>query len=116
MEKKIELESLLTADDKRLADHLAFFALINLGLIESLANGLISPTEAVVHFYFADNCQGVRKILRDKTADRIMSHGVQLPDLFACLPIEDAQREFLHELAVMKNLCLRLLERGRKVA
>ena len=116
MEKKIELKSLLAALDKRLTDHLAFFALINLGLIESLANGLIGATEAVGRFYFADNCLTVRKVLKDKTADRIMSHGVQLPDLFDCLPIEDAQREFLHELAVMKNLCLQLLDRGRKVA
>jgi hypothetical protein len=116
MEKKIELETLLAAVDNRVTDHLAFFALINLGLIESLANGLIGATEVVGRFYFADNCLTVRKLLKDKTADRIMSHGVQLPDLFDCLPIEDAQREFLHELAVMKSLCLQLIERARKVA
>jgi hypothetical protein len=114
--EKIELERLLAALDKRRKDHLAFFALINIGLIESLANGSISATEAVGRFYFADNCLAVQKTLKNKTADRIMSHGVQLPDLFDCLPIKDAQREFLHELAVMKNLCLQLLERGRKVA
>jgi len=116
MEKRIQLETLFMAAHKRRADHVAFFALINLGLIESLANGLIGATEVVGRFYFADNCLAVRKFLKDKTADRIMSHGVQLPDLFDCLPIEDAQREFLHELAVMKKLCLQLLERGRKVA
>jgi hypothetical protein len=116
MEKRIELESFLTAGDKRRVDHLAFFALINLGLIESLANGSISATEAVGRFYFAENCLAVRKILKDKMADRVMSHGVQLPDLFDCLPIEEAHQEFLHELAAMKNLCLQLVERGRKVA
>jgi hypothetical protein len=97
-------------------DRLAFFALINLGLIESLANGLMSATEAISHFYFADNCLFVRKTLKDKTADRIMSHGVQLPDLFDGLPIENAQREFLHELATMRGLCLQLLESRRRVA
>ena len=116
MAKKLELQNLLAAVDQRLADPGTVFALINLGLIESLASGLIGATEAVARFYFADNCLAVRKILKDKTADRIMSHGVQLPDLFDCLPIEDAQREFLHELALMKDLCLQLLERGRKAA
>ena len=60
MEKKIELETLLAAVDKRVTDHLAIFALINLGLIESLANGLIGATEVVGRFYFADNCLTVR--------------------------------------------------------
>jgi hypothetical protein len=35
---------------------------------------------------------------------------------FDCLPAEKAQREFLHELATMKSLCLQLLESGRQVA
>ena len=42
-----------------------------------------------------------------------MSHGVQLPDLFDCLPTEEAQREFYHELETMRSLCLKLLEKGR---
>ena len=76
-------------------------------------NGLLSATEAVGRFYHADNCLFVRNTLKDKTADQIMSHGVQLPDLFDVLPIAEAQREFLHELAVMRDLCLQLLERTR---
>ena len=42
-----------------------------------------------------------------------MSHGVQLPDLFTCLPAEEAQREFLHELETMRSLCLKLLDKER---
>ena len=91
----------------------AFFAFFNLGLIESLANGLLSAKEAVGRFYHADNCLFVRRVLKDKTADRIMSHGVQLVDLFDALPASGAQREFLHELAAMRGLCLQLLERCR---
>jgi hypothetical protein len=116
MDQKFRLESLLPAVNKDRADRLAFFALVNLGVVESLANGLIGAAEAIGYFYFADNCLFVRKALKDKTADRIMSHGVQLPDLFDSLPIEDAQREFLHELATMRSLCLQLLDRRRQVA
>jgi|APFre7841882630_1041343.scaffolds.fasta_scaffold99693_2 hypothetical protein len=116
MKEKYKLEALLAAVSQDQADRLAFFALVNLGFIESLANGLTSAAEAVSHFYFADNCLFVRKVLKDKTADRIMSHGVQLPDLFDSLPTEKAQREFLHELATMRSLCLQLLESRRQVA
>ena len=43
-------------------------------------------------------------------------HGVQLPDLFEALPPEEAQREFQRELAVMRALCLKLVEDQRLVA
>ena len=45
-----------------------------------------------------------------------MSHGVQLPDLFAVLPPEEAYREFQRELATIRSLCLKLLEAQRLVA
>jgi hypothetical protein len=116
MSQKFDLKTLISEPSPDQADHLTVFAFINLGLIESLANGLTSATEAVSSFYSADNCLFVRKFLKDKTADKIMSHGVQLPDLFDILPTEKAQREFLHELATMKSLCLDLLESRRQVA
>lgn len=90
---------------------LEFFALLNLGLVQSLASGVLSALEAIQRFYNAENCLYVRKHLRSKTADTIMSHGVQLPDLFASLPAEEAQREFFHELEKMRSLCLKLLEK-----
>ena len=43
-------------------------------------------------------------------ANSIMSHGVQLPDLFDCLSTGEAQREFLHELEIIRSLSLKLLE------
>ena len=86
MNRKYHLKDLLPQSSQDQADRLTFFAFINLGFIESLANGLTSAAEAVDCFYFADNCIFVRKVLKDKTADRIMSHGVQLPDLSAALP------------------------------
>jgi hypothetical protein len=92
---------------------LELFALLDLGLVQSLASGDLSPMEAVQRFYHADNCLYVRKHLRSKEANAIMSHGVQLPDLFDCLSPEEAQREFYHELETMRALCLTLLEKER---
>jgi hypothetical protein len=34
-----------------------------------------------------------------------MGRGVQLADLFDVLPVEEAHREFQHELQAMKVLC-----------
>jgi len=95
---------------------LALFALISLGVLESLSNGLATASEAVGLFFNAENCLFVRKSLGVKTADEVMSHGVQLPDLFEALPAEEANREFYRELATMRSLCLKLLEKERLAA
>jgi hypothetical protein len=92
------------------------FALLNLGLVQSLASGILSPTEAVERFYHAENCLYVQRHFRQKEANTIMSHGVQLPDLFEWLPAEEAQREFYHELETMRSLCLQLLEKRRSTS
>jgi hypothetical protein len=47
---------------------------------------------------------------------RATSYGVQLPDLFDALPGELAYREFKHELATMRSLCLKILENRPLVA
>jgi hypothetical protein len=96
-----------------LTQQIELFALVNLGLVQSLASGTLTVTEAVERFYHADNCLYVRKHFRSREADAIMSHGVQLPDLFDCLSPEEAQREFYHELETMRALCLNLLQRKR---
>ena len=95
---------------------LELFALVNLGLVQSLASGLLSPTEAVERFYHADNCLYVRRDLRKREANAIMSRGTQLPDLFECLPAEEARREFYHELEAIRALCLKLLGQRRSPA
>jgi hypothetical protein len=89
------------------------FALLNLGLVQSLASGVLSPTEAVERFYHAENCLYVQKHFPQKAANTIMSHGVQLLDLFECLSAEEARREFYHELEAIRSLCLQLLEKRR---
>ena len=92
---------------------LELFAILNLGLVQSLASGLLSPTEALQRFYYAENCLYVRRHFRNKEANEVMSRGVQLPDLFDGLPAEEARREFYHELEAMRTLCLHILEKQR---
>jgi hypothetical protein len=92
---------------------LELFALVNLGLVQSIASGVLTPTEAVERFYHARNCLYVQKHFRRKEAQIIMSHGVQLPHLFDSLSPEKAQRELYHELETMRSLCLKLLGKGR---
>ena len=97
-------------------DQLELFSLLNLGLVQSLASGVLSPTDAIQRFYHAANCLYVRKHLRNKEANAIMSYGVQLPDLFESLETEEAQREFFHELEKIRGLCLKLLETGTRLS
>jgi len=78
MNRIVDLKALLPALGE-LRQQLTLFALVNLGLIESLADGLLSATDAVRLFYNADNGLFVRKQLREKKADEIMSRGAQLP-------------------------------------
>ena len=116
MHHNMSLQALLVASPESPGQRLALFALFTLGLLESLAHGLLSATDALQVFFHADNCLFVRKHLRDKTAEAVMSHGVQLPDLFEALPMAEAQREFQRELATMRALCLKLLEQKQLVA
>lgn len=92
---------------------LRFFALLNLGIIQSLAGGAMSAAEAIQLFYNAENCLYVRNHFRNKMANAIMSRGVQLPDLFDALSNREASREFFHELETIRSLCMNLLARAK---
>jgi hypothetical protein len=116
MHHKMSLPTLLTASEGMPAQQLAVLALLTLGILESLANGLLSATDALRVFFHAENCLYVRKHMHNKTADAVMGHGVQLPDLFEALPTAEAHREFHRELATIRALCLKLLEAQRLVA
>jgi hypothetical protein len=94
-------------------EQLRFFALLNLGIVQSLASGVISAAEAIQLFYNTENCLYVREHFRNKEANAIMSHGVQLPDLFEFLSAEEASREFFHELETIRSLCMSLLAARR---
>ena len=98
------------------SDRLAVFALLCLGVIESVANGLLNVADAVRLFFHADNCLFVRRQLRDKSADEIMGRGVQLQDLVELLQGTEAKRELQSELTAMRSLCFKLLKRKKSVA
>lgn len=116
MTNPISFKTILSEVDKKPEQQLALFALLNLGILDSLANGTISADEALRIFFHAENCFFVRRSLRNQVADDLMSHGVQLPDLFDVLPPKEAQREFQRELSVMRVLCLTLLEEKQLAA
>jgi len=114
MTDSIDLRALLSPlGDKQ--QQVPSFALLSLGVVESLASGLMGATDAVRLFFHAANCLFVRQELEDEIADQVMSHGVQLVDLFDALPAEEAQQEFQRELAAMHSLCLELLK-GEQIA
>ena len=115
MKKCVDIHALLLqATDKD--QKVAYFALLSLGVIESLAGGAITASSAVQMFFNADNCLFVREQLPEKAADEIMSRGVQLPDIFDALSAEKAQQEFQRELATIRLLCLSLLEEKKLAA
>jgi hypothetical protein len=111
MNNRIELKQLLSEADRTRAEQVEIFALLNLGILESLGHGLISASDALRTFFHAENCLFVRQQIRNRAADEIMSRGVQLSDLFDSLPPLVAQREFQRELAKMHALSLSLLEK-----
>lgn len=90
--------------------------IIVLGILESLENGRLTPSEAIQGFFNADNCKFVEKSIKNKTAREIMARGVQLPDLFEALPREEALQEFQRELAKIRELCLELIGEQRVAA
>jgi hypothetical protein len=116
MSNPLLLSVLLPATVSRPGEQRQIFAFITLGIIESLANGLLSATGAVRIVFNAENCTFIRKRFQKGVADQVMGHGVQLPDLFEALPAEEAYREFEKELATMRSLCLKLLAARKQVA
>lgn len=115
-QKPIELATVLPGEGGQRDSQLRLFAVLNLGIMELLASGSMSSLDATRLFFNAENCLYVRKKLRDKVADKIMGHGVQLHDLFEVLPSREAQQEFQRELASIRSLCLQLLEQHELVA
>lgn len=114
--KTTTLAKVLAGAGPHRRSQLSFFALLNLGIVELLDAGALSASEAIRVFFNAENCAYVRKRIGSQVADKIMSHGVQLQDLFDVLPAREAQKEFQRELDSMRRLSLKLLERHKLVA
>ena len=115
MKQRVDIQSLL-AQSSNENQKLASFGLLSLGVVESLVAGAMTATGAVELFFHADNCLYIRRHLKHKVADEIMSRGVQLHDIFDALPVEEAQQEFQREIAAIRALCLILLDDKRLAA
>lgn len=109
LEREISLEGMLRHMRGSRRQALEAFAMLNLGILESLSSGVLDTEEAVRRFYNVENCLYVRRRIRDDVCDEIMSRGVQLGDLLDILPIAEAQRAFASELETLRKLCLKLL-------
>jgi hypothetical protein len=112
MSETIDLPTLLDRLEGGSQCKLEVFAMLNLGMVQSLWSGALTVADAITRFYNVGNCQYVRRRMRSKTADEIMSRGVQLPDLFDVLPPAEAQRELANELEAIRSLCLKALRTG----
>ncbi len=109
MKHPLRLHSLFSGSKSKSADDLRTFATIALGVIDSLAAGVTTPTDAVRYFFNAENCQFVKTRLKNRLASQIMSGGVQLPDLSEALAPEVAFQEYQRELVGIRSLSLKLL-------
>ena len=107
--RSVDLSSLLSDADPR--QHIETFAILVLGVAESVASGVLTTSGAVATFFNADNCLFVKKSLKNRIADQIMGRGVQLPDLFDALSPDEAARELRQELHAIQDLCRSLLHR-----
>ena len=115
MQQTIELRALLARTNNP-NQQSAAFALLGLGVTESLISGARGASEVLDEFFHTENCLFVKQALRSRAADEFMSRGVQLADLYDALPVAEAQREYQRELALMRALCLKLLEKERIAA
>ena len=73
---------------------LALFAVTSLGIVESLACGSLTATQAIHSFFHRTNVRFVKSKLRDDRATQIMGRGVQLADLFKAMPVEERISNF----------------------
>lgn len=92
------------------------FALIVLGLLDSLESGVLNCSEVVPLFFHAANCRFVESHLQCVDAIEVMGRGSQLPDLYDALDSTEADRELALEIAAMRSRCLAMLADGRLVA
>lgn len=92
------------------------FALLTLGLLDSVETGVLSPADAVEIFFHIENCRFVEASVQSADASEVMGRGAQLPDLFDALGPEEARRECGAEVAAMRTRCLAMLGHERLVA
>lgn len=94
----------------------AVLAGLNLAILGSIDMQQMTADEAIAGFYHATNCLYVKRSIKDRSADELMSRGVQLADLFEALPPGKARSELKKELRAMRSLCFKLLKIAERQA
>lgn len=112
---RLHLDQILEGLER--AQKLTVFAALNLAMVQSIDRRGAALDEVTSGFYNAKNCLYVKRSLRQKDAEDLMSRGVQLADLFAALPRKQAEAELKREKDAMRGICNKLLAIGeRRVA
>jgi hypothetical protein len=71
MRQKKSFRITLSEANGNLTHQLELFALVNLGLVQSLASGILSPADAIHRFYQADNClSAITRFIREPAGAR----------------------------------------------
>jgi hypothetical protein len=104
---RLDLEQLLNGLGK--SQKLAVFAGLNLAMLSSIDSKGAALADVTAGFYHAANCLYIRRAVKDKAANELMSRGIQLADLFEALPRRQAEAELKHELSAMRAICYKLL-------
>jgi hypothetical protein len=104
---RLDLEHLLNGLAK--PQKLAVFAGLNLAMLSSIDSKGAAIANVMAGFYHAANCLHVKRSIKDKDANELMSRGVQLADLFDALPRRQAGAELKHEMNAMRAICYKLL-------
>lgn len=104
---RLDLPSILSGLEK--SQKLAVFAGLNLAMLASIDAKGKALSEITAGFYNATNCQYVKRSIKHKEADELMSRGVQLSDLFEVLPRRTAEAELKVEKNAMRAICYKLL-------
>jgi hypothetical protein len=104
---RLDLETLF--DNLPKPQKLAMFAGLNLAILSSIDSKGEAIPSVTAGFYHAANCLYVKRSIKDKNANELMSRGVQLPDLFDALPRGQAEGELKREMNAMRAICYKLL-------
>lgn len=111
---RVELSALLK--DFAKPQKKAVLAGLNLAILGSIDMQQMTAEEAIAGFYHSTNCLYVKRSIKDRVADELMSRGVQLADLFEALPQGKARSELKKELRAMRSLCFKLLKIAERQA
>ncbi|HET6884225.1 MAG TPA: hypothetical protein VFI31_28995 [Pirellulales bacterium] len=104
---RLELESLFNGLAK--PQKLAVFAGLNLAMLASVESKAATLSDVTAGFYHAANCLYVKRSMKNKDANELMSRGVQLADLFDALSQRRAEAELKRELHAMRAICYKML-------